>query len=272
MGCGISTGELQLGRLPRLGLVLLLLPHRTEVLTWLAPPCPASVPGSASMCARHKTSHPSVYLATTALRLLCQLVSVLLIRTGYALTDISPHCGNSRCAKCQLLVEHDTNLLLSTDGRPVCENCSYVCASCGLSISHEAIVTGQESYHADCFRCKTCNTRIEELVFAKTAQGIYWCADLYCLLAWADIAELEFGLTRAAWPATMSASPAPGNTQRASATSRSAGKMGGQLGRRAIRRGHLELGRAPPMERRAVAVAAGQSRPLRAVQTARMRA
>lgn len=55
-----------------------------------------------------------------------------------------------------------------------CENCSYVCSFCQQSISNEAIVTGDESYHADCFRCKNCNTRIEELVFAKTTQGIYW--------------------------------------------------------------------------------------------------
>ena len=82
-----------------------------------------------------------------------------------------PH---SRCAKCHSLVEHDTNLLLLADGSPVCENCSYVCSSCGKSISNEAIVTGDESYHADCFRCKSCSTRIEELVFAKTSQGIYW--------------------------------------------------------------------------------------------------
>lgn len=55
-----------------------------------------------------------------------------------------------------------------------CEGCSYVCSYCGQSISNEAIVTGDESYHADCFRCKACSTRIEELVFAKTSQGIYW--------------------------------------------------------------------------------------------------
>ncbi len=34
-------------------------------------------------------------------------------------------------------------------------------------------MTGEESYHAACFTCRSCHNRIEELVFAKTSQGIY---------------------------------------------------------------------------------------------------
>ena len=34
-------------------------------------------------------------------------------------------------------------------------------------------MTGDDSYHAHCFKCKVCQTRIDELVFAKTSQGIY---------------------------------------------------------------------------------------------------
>lgn len=34
-------------------------------------------------------------------------------------------------------------------------------------------MTGDESYHAACFTCRSCHMRIEELVFAKTSQGIY---------------------------------------------------------------------------------------------------
>ncbi|BFZ57351.1 Rho-type gtpase-activating protein [Savitreella phatthalungensis] len=34
-------------------------------------------------------------------------------------------------------------------------------------------MTGDESYHAECFRCRLCQKRIEDLVFAKTSQGIY---------------------------------------------------------------------------------------------------
>lgn len=34
-------------------------------------------------------------------------------------------------------------------------------------------MTGDDSYHAHCFKCKVCDTRIDELVFAKTSHGIY---------------------------------------------------------------------------------------------------
>ena len=34
-------------------------------------------------------------------------------------------------------------------------------------------MTGDDSYHAHCFKCKVCGNRIDELVFAKTSQGIY---------------------------------------------------------------------------------------------------
>lgn len=39
-------------------------------------------------------------------------------------------------------------------------------------------MTGDDSYHAHCFKCKVCRNRIDELVFAKTSQGIY-CMDCH---------------------------------------------------------------------------------------------
>ncbi|KAG8832250.1 hypothetical protein FRC18_005327 [Serendipita sp. 400] len=39
-------------------------------------------------------------------------------------------------------------------------------------------MTGDDSYHALCFTCRQCSRRIEELVFAKTSQGIY-CMDCH---------------------------------------------------------------------------------------------
>src|SRR4051794_35209306 len=47
-----------------------------------------------------------------------------------------------RCAKCGSQVETDSNLLLLSDGSPVCENCSYSCHKCNLPIRDEAIMTG----------------------------------------------------------------------------------------------------------------------------------
>ena len=67
----------------------------------------------------------------------------------------------------------DTNLLLLSDGSPICANCSYSCNVCKQPILDEAIMTGDDSYHAHCFKCKVCKNRIDELVFAKTSRGIY---------------------------------------------------------------------------------------------------
>lgn len=36
--------------------------------------------------------------------------------------------------------------------------------------------SGDESYHSECFRCRMCQKKIEDLVFAKTSQGIYCIA------------------------------------------------------------------------------------------------
>lgn len=83
------------------------------------------------------------------------------------------HVDCFRCIKCNNRVTADTNLLLLSDGDPVCSSCSYQCYVCKLPITEEAIMTGDESYHADCFTCRQCSRRIEELVFAKTSQGIY---------------------------------------------------------------------------------------------------
>ncbi|KAH7928896.1 RhoGAP-domain-containing protein [Leucogyrophana mollusca] len=83
------------------------------------------------------------------------------------------HVDCFKCAKCQGRVTADTNLLLLSDGSPVCANCSYNCNVCHQRILDEAIMTGDDSYHAHCFKCKVCHNRIDELVFAKTSQGIY---------------------------------------------------------------------------------------------------
>ncbi|KAG1183732.1 hypothetical protein G6F36_008225 [Rhizopus arrhizus] len=78
-----------------------------------------------------------------------------------------------RCAKCRKLVECYSNLLLLRDGSPICEDCSYSCHACGKTIKDEAIMTGEEAYHADCFRCIQCSKKIEDLVFTQTTKGIF---------------------------------------------------------------------------------------------------
>lgn len=48
-----------------------------------------------------------------------------------------------RCAKCGKPADCESNLLILTDGRPVCEACSYTCALCKQLIRDEAIMTGE---------------------------------------------------------------------------------------------------------------------------------
>ncbi|KAF8070211.1 signal transducer [Lyophyllum atratum] len=83
------------------------------------------------------------------------------------------HVDCFKCAKCGDQVTADTSLLLLSDGSPICTNCTYSCNVCHLPILDEAIMTGDDSYHAHCFKCKVCACRIDDLVFAKTSQGIY---------------------------------------------------------------------------------------------------
>ncbi|KAL0074039.1 hypothetical protein F4703DRAFT_1745469 [Phycomyces blakesleeanus] len=77
-----------------------------------------------------------------------------------------------RCAKCRKLVECYSNHLLLRDGSPVCEDCSYSCHSCHKTIKDEAIMTGEEAYHAECFRCVQCHVKIEDLIFTQTSKAI----------------------------------------------------------------------------------------------------
>ncbi|KAF9955283.1 hypothetical protein BGZ70_010294 [Mortierella alpina] len=50
--------------------------------------------------------------------------------------------------------------------------CPYEQLSWSLTCPTGNIV-GDEAYHADCFRCIQCDSKIDDLVFAKTSQGIY---------------------------------------------------------------------------------------------------
>ncbi|KAI7859913.1 hypothetical protein BDC45DRAFT_495288 [Circinella umbellata] len=90
-----------------------------------------------------------------------------------AFGDALFHLNCFTCAKCHRPADCESNLLLLSDGRPVCESCSYNCFVCKQVIRDEAIMTGDEAYHANCFRCASCKRKIEDLVFTQTNKGIY---------------------------------------------------------------------------------------------------
>ncbi|KAG5518374.1 hypothetical protein PMAC_003171 [Pneumocystis sp. 'macacae'] len=83
------------------------------------------------------------------------------------------HVNCFRCAKCNRQVNHNSDVLLLFDGSPVCDKCSCNCKVCNKHIDGFAIMTGNETYHSECFQCDLCRRKIEDLVFAKTNQGIY---------------------------------------------------------------------------------------------------
>lgn len=61
----------------------------------------------------------------------------------------SSSMNSFRCAKCHNLVEVESNLLLRSDGSPICENCSYNCHICQKPIVDEAIMTGKSASYYD---------------------------------------------------------------------------------------------------------------------------
>ncbi|KAJ9073110.1 Rho-type gtpase-activating protein [Entomophthora muscae] len=88
------------------------------------------------------------------------------------------HLACFNCVKCHNNIEPDSNLLLLSDGSPLCSECSQHCNVCNLPISDEAVMTADQCYHAKCFKCTKCNNKIEGSLFARTSSGIY-CMSCY---------------------------------------------------------------------------------------------
>lgn len=98
-------------------------------------------------------------------------------------TNIPPagqrwHIDCFRCSTCNTLLDSDAHLLLLGDGSLICSNCTYSCNSCGNKIEDLAILTGDQAFCAQCFRCRNCKKKIENLRYARTSQGIF-CMDCH---------------------------------------------------------------------------------------------
>lgn len=88
------------------------------------------------------------------------------------------HIDCFRCSTCNTLLDSDAHLLLLGDGSLICSNCTYSCSSCGNKIEDLAILTGDQAFCAQCFRCRNCKKKIENLRYARTSQGIF-CMDCH---------------------------------------------------------------------------------------------
>ncbi|PKY08822.1 chimaerin [Aspergillus campestris IBT 28561] len=82
------------------------------------------------------------------------------------------------CSTCGTLLDSDAHLLLLGDGSLICSNCTYSCSSCGNKIEDLAILTGEQAFCSQCFRCRNCKRKIENLRYARTSQGIF-CMDCH---------------------------------------------------------------------------------------------
>ncbi|KAJ5107382.1 hypothetical protein N7456_004057 [Penicillium angulare] len=88
------------------------------------------------------------------------------------------HIDCFRCSTCNTLLDSDAHLLLLGDGSLICSSCTYSCNSCGNKIEDLAILTGDQAFCAQCFRCRNCKRKIENLRYARTSQGIF-CMDCH---------------------------------------------------------------------------------------------
>ena len=87
------------------------------------------------------------------------------------------------CNTCGTLLDSDANLLLLGDGSLICNSCTYSCSACGNKIEDLAILTGDQAFCANCFRCRNCKGKIENLRYARTSQGIFCMACHESLMA-----------------------------------------------------------------------------------------
>ncbi|QDS70940.1 hypothetical protein FKW77_006883 [Venturia effusa] len=83
------------------------------------------------------------------------------------------HIDCFRCNTCGTLLDSDANLLLLGDGSLICNNCTYSCSACNNKIEDLAILTGDQAFCANCFRCRNCKRKIDNLRYARTSQGIF---------------------------------------------------------------------------------------------------
>ncbi|ETI20342.1 hypothetical protein G647_08376 [Cladophialophora carrionii CBS 160.54] len=88
------------------------------------------------------------------------------------------HINCFRCNTCSTLLDSNANLLLLGDGSLICNNCTYSCSNCGNKIEDLAILTGDQAFCANCFKCRNCKRKIENLRYARTSQGIF-CMDCH---------------------------------------------------------------------------------------------
>ncbi|KAG0666567.1 hypothetical protein C6P45_000221 [Maudiozyma exigua] len=107
----------------------------------------------------------------------------------YTINNFHYHAQCFHCFKCQKSlatndnkIAHDDKLLVLENGTLICSECSDSCKVCGKKIYDLAIIlSNNEAYCPDCFRCTKCDKKITNLKYAKTKNGIF-CVDCHQIL------------------------------------------------------------------------------------------
>lgn len=92
---------------------------------------------------------------------------------AYELGDDRWHTNCFKCLECKLLLGCNSNFLVLGDGNLICSNCTYNCKQCGKKIDDLAILTGDQAYCSNCFKCRVCKLKIEDLRYARTLKGLF---------------------------------------------------------------------------------------------------
>ncbi|ORX52434.1 RhoGAP-domain-containing protein [Hesseltinella vesiculosa] len=82
------------------------------------------------------------------------------------------HLNCFRCDNCHRRIQQHANLLFTTKGFPICENCNYTCITCGTFITDEPLMAGNDAYHLECFCCSSCHVPITDLIYTNTSKGV----------------------------------------------------------------------------------------------------
>lgn len=92
---------------------------------------------------------------------------------AYELGDDRWHIQCFKCFKCDKALGCNSNFLVLGNGSLVCSSCSYNCKQCGKKIDNLAILTGDKAYCSECFKCRVCKLKIEDLRYARTSKGLF---------------------------------------------------------------------------------------------------
>ena len=101
-----------------------------------------------------------------------------MISLGTRYTDILSdgntwHIDCFRCSTCGTILDSDAYILVLGDGSPICYDCTFSCSVCNTKTEDVAILTEDKAFCAICFKCRNCKKSIENLKYARTAQGIF---------------------------------------------------------------------------------------------------